>query len=268
MENVKEYIEQALSILPNPKKSLGQNFLFDESALTFLSQIENEPTLEIGGGLGNLSHYLKERSDDLNVVELDKTLFKFLSEQFVNDKNVKIINDDILKIDISSYEQIVGSLPYYITSDILAKLLTESHAKRINIMIQVDAYKRIFAKFLHPDFNPLSVLLTFLVVKKETKIVSRRYFIPQPHVDSIIINMHLDYEKLKDVDIKQFYLFVKKCFMNPHKTILNNLSFVTHLEKSALEKILKEIDIDVSKRPAAIEAKSYLTLYQSIIKSI
>ncbi len=267
MENVKEYIEQALSILPSPKKSLGQNFLFDETALSFLSQIENVPTLEIGGGLGNLSYFLKEKSENLTIVELDKTLFKFLSEQFRDDELVKVINDDVLKIDISTYAQIVGSLPYYITSDIIAKLLTEGRAKRINIMIQIDAYERIFAKFPSLDFNPLSVLLNFLVSEKEIKKVNRRFFIPKPHVDSIIINMRLDYEKLKDVNIKQFYSFVKKCFMNPRKTILNNLSLFTHLDKNTLGKLLSEINIDPLKRPATIDHINYLKLYKHLIKT-
>lgn len=265
MKNVKEYIEQALNILPKPHKSLGQNFLFDESSLTFLSQIDNVPTLEIGGGLGNLSFFLKARTNNLTVIELDKVLAKFLNEQFLDDGEVKIVNEDILKFDLSSFNQIVGSLPYYITSDIIAKLLTESRASRINIMIQVDAYERIFAKFPSQDFNPLAVLLSFLVNKKEVKKVNRRYFIPQPHVDSIIINMELDYSKLSDVNVKEFYSFVKKCFMNPRKTILNNLSFLSSFTKSDLEKILNSLDINPLLRPAAIESNKYLLLYKALI---
>lgn len=265
MKNVKEYIEQALNILPKPHKSLGQNFLFDETALSFLSQIDNSPTLEIGGGLGNLSFFLKEKTNNLTIVELDKVLAKFLNEQFLNDEEVKIVNEDILKFNILPYSQIVGSLPYYITSDIIAKLLTESQALRINIMIQIDAYERIFAKFPSQDFNPLGVLLSFLVRKKEVKKVNRRYFIPQPHVDSIIINMELDRSTLSDINIKQFYLFVKKCFMNPRKTILNNLSFLNIFNKTELEKILNRLDINPLLRPAAIEAKKYLLLYKVLM---
>lgn len=263
---VKSYVEEALKLLGEPKKSLGQNYLIDERYLSILSDVDKKNTLEIGGGLGNLTHYLEMNASSLDVVELDKSSFIFLKEQFKDYVHVCVYNENILKFDISEYEQIVGSLPYYITSDIIVKILIEGNCSLSRIMIQSDAYKRIFAPFGKEGYNPISILSTFLCDTKVLAYVSRNAFIPKPHVDSVILSLTFNHDQCLIGNKKQFYYFLKKCFLHPRKTILNNLIKGTSFEKEKIECVLNQVGIQNNLRPEDIKPKSYLTLYETLLK--
>src|SRR5574344_2530045 len=109
------------------KKSLGQNFLKNEniclSIASYLKLEKNVPVLEIGPGRGALTKYLVKDFEDLTVVELDTNLSNYLTEMF---PSINVINQNIMKTDVSKYEGIIGNIPYNITTEILVLLVKKA----------------------------------------------------------------------------------------------------------------------------------------------
>lgn len=141
-------------------KSLGQNFLVDEDIIKNTVQkadiTKNDLVIEIGPGLGTLTNELLEYAGYVISVELDKKMVEILKERFFLFDNLEIINEDILKLDLSKiikkhgYEhvKIVANLPYYITTPIIMKLLEENRAdfESITVMVQKEVAERLCAK--------------------------------------------------------------------------------------------------------------------------
>ena len=120
-------------------KNLGQNFLIDDTALQDIANganiEENDLVIEIGPGLGSLTKLLLEKARKVICIELDKKMVKILNERFSIYKNLEIINDDVLKINLDELIKlekendiniknikVVANLPYYITTPIIMKL--------------------------------------------------------------------------------------------------------------------------------------------------
>ena len=140
-------------------KKLGQNFLVDSEAINSIVASANltkkDMVIEIGPGLGTLTSMLIEKAGKVIAIELDDRMIKILGDRFLLYDNFELINEDVLKVDLSSlieknseFENIkvVANLPYYITTPIIMKLL-ENRLKieSITIMIQKEVAERIVA---------------------------------------------------------------------------------------------------------------------------
>ena len=146
--NLKNILEKN-GIVPN--KALGQNFLIDETALERIAELSTEddlPVLEIGAGLGSLTEKLAQRTEKVAAVEIDKVLFKVLTQTFAGKPNVQLIRADFLKISTAEIISLFGgasfnvaaNLPYYITSPICEKLADPAFPiKRMVLMMQQEA---------------------------------------------------------------------------------------------------------------------------------
>ena len=137
-----------------PNKKLGQNFLIDEDALDVISSNVNQAdvVLEIGPGIGSLTNLLLEKAKQVICVELDPKMCKILNERFFLYKNFTLIQNDILKVDLSPFIEMYGSnlkvvanLPYYITTSIITELL-KAKISDITILIQKEVADRICCK--------------------------------------------------------------------------------------------------------------------------
>ena len=180
------------------KKSLGQNFLVDENILNkivSIVKIKNKSILEIGPGTGNLtSHILKNGSKKLIVVEKDKNLSIFLKKRF-KDK-IKIINDDILKIDEKGiYKEkliVFGNLPYNISTEILAKWILNLENNDywfdfLILMFQKEVANRIISKFNSSNYGRLSILANWRLDIQKICDIAPSSFSPKPKVDSSLL---------------------------------------------------------------------------------
>ena len=112
-----------------PDKDLGQNFLIDSQVCSRIADAlelsDKDNALEIGGGLGSLTHFLVNKSKNLDVVDIDTRMCNFLQTVYKNSE-ANIINFDIRKVDVSNYTKIIGNLPYYITTELVTFLLENS----------------------------------------------------------------------------------------------------------------------------------------------
>ena len=218
-------------------KSLGQNFLTDKSIIDEIiegADIGPEDTVvEIGPGIGVITREAARRAKRVIAVEIDKNLIPILDETLAGLDNVKVINEDILKLDTKQLVsgekpenvKIMGNLPYYITTPIIMKLLEEGvKAESITIMMQKEVADRIKALPGTKAYGALSVAVQYYCTAEKILEVPRSAFIPQPNVDSAVLRLFMRREKPAELtDEKLFFKCVKAGFSQRRKTLLNSM---------------------------------------------
>lgn len=218
-----------------PLKKFGQNFLCDENILRKIAEAACPPescVLEIGMGLGALTHALAKRSSSLVTVEIDRGLIRAQKEDIGLPENAVIVEGDILQTDLAvvteKYFQgkpfyVCGNLPYYITAPILLRLLEAPLPIRaITAMVQKEVAERLAAKPGDPSYSALTALAGYYGTPQLLFTVSSGCFYPAPEVDSAIIQIRLDTIH-PDVPFSSYRDIVNRAFAMRRKTLLNNL---------------------------------------------
>ena len=186
------------------KKSLGQNFLIDTNILNrivdFADLTDDSGAIEIGPGIGALTEQLAKRSKKVTAFEIDQRLLPILADTLSPYDNVKIIHADILKANVgqaiveefTDHQDImvVANLPYYVTTPIILKLLSEDLPIRgIVCMLQKEVAERIAAKPGTKEYGSLSIAIQYHTIAETVMIVPKTVFVPQPNVDSAVIRL-------------------------------------------------------------------------------
>ena len=247
------------------KKEVGQNFLVDpslaEKTVSLLLDPSEGPILEIGPGAGSLTYFLIEKGYRGTAVDIDEGLVLKLQEDFAFDSDFKIERANALKVDYRPYVQLIGNLPYYITSSLIETFLFEApKAKRGVFMVQKEAYERLTAGPGTRDYSPLSIMFSLLGQAKKAFLVPPSSFQPAPHVESLVFAY--DFLEGRDLErAKEFHAFLKKCFALRRKTLANNLKKFYPAE--ILDKSLKELGLQ-SARAEALKSPLLETLFQKL----
>jgi 16S rRNA (adenine1518-N6/adenine1519-N6)-dimethyltransferase len=251
----------------HPSKSFGQNFLIDENALDLIASDVNKDDVivEIGPGLGTLTAILAEKAKKVYAVELDKRMVAILKDRFMLYKNIEIINEDILKVDINSLDKnikVVANLPYYITTQIVTSLL-DAKVGDITILIQKEVADRICAKPGDKDAGAITYLVNYYADCEFKGIVSKECFIPSPKVESAVVNIkRLDKPRVKVNDEKLFFEIIKANFSQRRKTIINSLSNL--INKNDFVKILEELNIPVNVRGENLTIEQFAAIANKV----
>lgn len=236
----------------HPVKSLGQNFLFDQNIIKKIANvvnIENKNVLEIGTGLGHLTKTLVSKAKKVVTIEVDKKLIPYLNEEFKDTNNLKIINQDFLKIDLANLITkefandnqviVIANLPYYLTSPIILKLLENvKFFSAFVLMMQKEVSQRLNAKVNTKAYSNLSVMCQFYCQVKVVFDVKPQSFFPAPKVTSSVVLFQVKDDINLD-DEKQFWIFVRSCFASKRKTLVNNLT--KYLAKEAANELIKSL---------------------------
>jgi 16S rRNA (adenine1518-N6/adenine1519-N6)-dimethyltransferase len=252
-----------------PDKSLGQNFLQDDSALRKIisvSQIAPSDTvLEIGPGLGSLTRYLAISAKEVIAVELDKSLLPILSSVVKGFENIRVIQGDILKIKIadlfkSDSYQVVANIPYYITSAIIRHLLeSQPKPKSIVLTVQKEVAQRICAK---P--GDMSLLALSVQVFGQPEIVAEipsDAFFPEPNVDSSVIRLDIFSEPaIPAIYLDSFFRLAKAGFSQKRKTLRNSISAGLSISVGDAEELIKKSGIDPKRRAETLSISEWTTL--------
>lgn len=241
----------------NPKKSLGQHWLFDIDALDAMADSadvsKGDNVLEIGPGLGTLTQILLERGAHVTAVEVDNELYTKLFERDYGQfqKNLKVINEDILKFDLTSMPadyKIVANIPYYLTSN-LVRLISETpnQPSVAAVLIQKEVAQRAAAA--PGNLSILGVTAQYSWEVDLGRLVSADMFTPPPKVDSqiLILKRRLD-PLFDDVDSKKYFRVVKAGFSQRRKTLLNSLSGGLALDKAVVRQACSDAGIDPGRR--------------------
>lgn len=257
-------------------KSLGQNFLTDKNIIDNIIEAsnigENDLVIEIGPGIGVITKEAAAKAGSVIAVEIDKNLIPILQETLADETNVKIINRDILKTDLTAVIEeekknfpqmesvrIIGNLPYYITTPIIMKLLEDGvPADSITVMMQKEVADRIKAAPGNKERGALSVAVQYYCQVVKVTDVPKEVFVPAPKVDSTVLR--LDIRKEKPVELKDDKLFfkaVKSGFAQRRKTLLNSLASGTDLGKDKIGQILEEAGIDPGRRAETLDIDEF-----------
>jgi 16S rRNA (adenine1518-N6/adenine1519-N6)-dimethyltransferase len=218
---------------PQRKARLGQNFLIDRDAtrriVEALGDVSQKTVIEIGPGKGAITHMLAGRARQLIAVEFDRRFAAELGMQYGLRKNVEIIEADVLAVNLDTLvpekADVVGNLPYYITSDILLKLFDFHHKfDTIVIMVQKEVADRIAARPGSRDYGLLTVTTQLFSNAEKLFTLPPSAFSPPPKVHSTVLRLHMAAKAdLLGVDADKFLAFLKLAFALKRKTLLNNL---------------------------------------------
>lgn len=258
-------------------KRLGQNFLIDLNVLhsiTELADINQQDTvLEIGPGIGSLTEQLAKSAGQVIAYEIDRKLIPILAETLAPYKNVRVVNQDVLKADFSNFAdvqslKIVANLPYYITTPILFYLLNAGlDFKSITVMMQKEVAERLQAKIGSKAYGELSLAIQYRTHVTIPLQVPRRAFMPSPNVDSAVVILTpktgfkpFPYEK-------ELFSLIKAAFAHRRKSLVNNLLFRygrTDDHRARIEKSLSDCALDLSIRGERLSLENYEQLFLSL----
>lgn len=252
------------------KKSLGQNFLIDKNFVDKIvdaAEIENQNVLEIGPGIGTITYEMAKLAKKVVAIEIDQTLIPILEENLGEFENAKVINEDILKVDLKKLVEeefngesfkVVSNLPYYITTPIIEMLITTGIAcEDMTIMVQKEVAERMVASESSKEYSSLSVFIKFYTDAKVVINLPKSVFMPQPKIDSTILNLKL---RLYDDKVNQDMLFklVRAGFNKRRKTILNSLSDV--VAKDDLKLAFEKLNLVENLRAENLSLDDYINL--------
>ena len=263
-------------------KGLGQNFLINPSVCPRIAEMGNARKdfgiIEIGTGFGVLTAELAQRACKVVAVEIDNRLMPVLNETLSGYDNVKIIYDDILKVDLDHIIRedfeglsvaVCANLPYYLTSPIIMRLLElRLPIKSITVMVQKEAAKRLCASLGTRDAGAITVAINYFADAKMLFSVSRGSFMPMPKVDSCVIRLDIKDKTPKGVkDEAFFFKTVKAAFSQRRKTLANSVSSSMGLPKDMVSDIIRESGIDVSVRPEQMSMDDFIRFSNLLINS-
>lgn len=249
-------------------KSLGQNFLIDKSVLEDIvegAQVNKDDfIIEIGPGVGTLTRELLKKAKKVCAVELDSDLIPILREELKEYANFEIINEDALHIDFSEAigeeksVKLVANLPYYVTTPIISKLLTEKYKfDSLTIMIQKEVGERIAASPDCKEYGALSLLVQYYCDASIIRKVSPSSFVPQPKVESIVLRLdRLEEPKVKVKNEKLFFEVIRDSFNMRRKTLWNALK-VLNLNSDSMTKVFQDAGIDPKRRGETLSIQEF-----------
>lgn len=259
------------------QKKFGQNFLIDEHVLDKIIRAAgigpDDFVLEIGPGIGTMTQYLSCAARKVVAVEIDRALIPILEDTLDGFENVRVINDDILKVDIGKLAQeendgrpikVVANLPYYITTPIIMGLF-ENHVpiQSITVMVQKEVADRMQVGPGTKDYGALSLAVQYYAKPYIAANVPPNCFMPRPKVGSAVIRLDR-YEKppVEVSDEKMMFRLIRASFNQRRKTLANGLKNSPELDftKEEIEQAIDSLGKGPSVRGEVLTLEEFAAL--------
>lgn len=266
------------------KHSLGQNFIEDEALLEQLAEYSlvtsEDSVLEIGPGFGALTKPLARRAKQVVSLEIDQTLFPILNVALEHYDNASVVHGDVMKTDLAALAaekfgegcslRVAANLPYYITTDVLTKLLlTLPQAKSIAVMIQKEVGDKLLSRPGDEGYGPLAILCQYFCEVQRAVDVPAACFNPPPKVDSSFMVL-TRYEE-KPVAAKNEALLlklIKGAFAMRRKTLVNNLIACFPMDREQAGAVLEAAGLDAQCRAESLSIAQLCALADEIDRLI
>ena len=232
--------------------------------------------LEIGPGRGHLTLCLAMRARNVLAVELDGDLLPILRAKLADCKNCAVIHGDILKIDLfkaasrfSGRFKIIGNIPYYLTSELLIRLLTSGLPfDSLSVMVQAEAAEKITAFPGKKGYGPLSIYSAFYSKASVRLMIPAECFVPPPRVESAFVRLDmLDEPRVKVTDVVKFFMFIERSFTFRRKTLTNNLLAGTLMTRDVIIDCIKETGLPSDIRAERMSLEDFAALFLSLSKT-
>lgn len=260
-------------------KAMGQNFLINPSVCPRMAEMcgadDKTGVLEIGPGIGVLTNELCKIAKKVVSVELDTRLLPVLEETLAEHENFKVINADVMKLDLNKVIEeefegmdvvVCANLPYYITSPIIMKLLEDKlPIKALTVMVQKEAADRLCAKVGSRESGAVTVAVNYYSEAEKLFGVSRGSFMPAPNVDSAVIRLNVAEKPRVEVkDEKLFFKMIKSAFAQRRKTISNSITSGLSLSKESFKEACEKAGISTTARAEALALDELAKLSNAI----
>ena len=263
-------------------KGLGQNFLINPSVCPRMAEMGNAQPgwgiIEIGAGFGVLTAELAQRADKVVCVEIDSRLLPILDETLHDFDNIKIINQDVLKVDLAQLIRdefpgmkvaVCANLPYYITSPIIMNILeAKLPIESLTVMVQKEAAQRICAVPGSREVGAVSIAVQYYARPQILFPVSRGSFMPAPDVDSAVIRLDILSEPSVAVRKEEdFFRVVKGAFSQRRKTLSNTLSSAFKMDKPSVNQWLERAGVSPSLRAEQLSMEQFAAISNSLTEN-
>ncbi len=254
-----------------PKKSLGQNFLFDPNVLARIVEIaevtEYDSVLEVGPGLGHLTKHLAEAAGEVTAVELDNRFIPILNQELALYPNVSIIHGDILDQNPNTLFEgpykVVANVPYYITGAILRHLLSAQNKPTCMVLtVQKEVAERVTA--VPPKMSLLAVSVQYYGHAQLATTLKAGAFWPRPGIDSAVLRIDLHpHPLLPPQQEKQFFTLVKVGFSQKRKQLQKNLRQLG-ISREQIDAALDNAGIDGRRRAETLTIAEWQSLQRAL----
>ena len=258
------------------KKKFGQNFLKDINIvkrIVDVSEVDKDSlVIEVGPGGGVMTRELASRAKNVLAYEIDADLEDELYKRLDGFDNIDILFQDFLTSDLVSdvsnydYDKLyfVSNVPYYITTPILLKIIESGlNFNKIVIMVQKEVGDRFTTLPGSREYGSITVLLNYFYDIRKEFFVSRKQFVPEPNVDSLIVSFSPRKEKLKLNDFKLFEKLIRDSFQFKRKTLRNNLK---NYDLKKIEEVLSEYGYDLTVRAEMLSTEIFVKISNALRK--
>lgn len=261
-------------------KALGQNFITDANLLDAIVAdsgiTQSDVVVEIGTGAGTLTRAIAKVAKKVYSFEVDRNLEAVLALSLQGVENAEVVFRDVLKMSDEQLESVVGkkfkvvaNLPYYITTPLAMRFIESTlDVESITIMVQKEVALRFVAKPNTPDYSAITLAIEMAGEAQITRNVSRTMFYPSPNVDSAVVRIDIDRNKLDGENVALLHKLVRSSFAMRRKTLANNLSVAFKIDKQTAAQIIEDAGFSPMVRGEALSLEEYKKLSKSLEKSI
>jgi len=256
------------------KKKFGQNFLKDISLVKKIVSIgevdENSLVIEVGPGGAIMTRELALVAKNVLAYEIDRDLSFELCRRLNGLNNVDVLFQDFLdsdlREDVKNYEfqklLFISNVPYYITTPIIFKLINSGlEFQKIVMMVQKEVGERFTTLPGNREYGAITVLLNYYFdVKKELN-VSRKQFVPEPNVDSMVVSFSNRKSQPKLIDEEFFIKLVRDSFQFKRKNLKNNLK---NYDLNVVSDVLVKYNYDLTVRAENLSYLFFVDLANSL----
>lgn len=271
MEMKMKDVLQATSFRFN--KALGQNFISDTNLLKGIVAdsgiTPDDVVVEIGTGAGTLTRQIASVAKQVYSFEVDQNLIPVHQLSLNGIDNLQVIFRDVLKMKDDEFKSIVGegefkvvaNLPYYITTPLIMRFLeSDLSVTSLTIMVQEEVGRRLVAKPNTADYSAITLAVLLRGEGTITRKVGRNMFYPAPNVDSAVVRIDVDKDKLAGENKALIHKLVRSAFLMRRKTLVNNLNASFGLSKAEAAEKLIAAGLDERVRGEALSLEDYVNL--------
>ena len=265
------------------KKKFGQNFITDGNLLQKIVDAgevgPDDVIIEVGPGAATLTKALARQAKAVIAIEIDGDLIPIIEETMAEFDNFYLVQGDALRLNLDALIveklgaphrcKVIANLPYYITTPLVMHFLEQSFSiDRIVIMVQKEVAERFAAQPGTKDYGAITVSLQYYGAVRNAFLVPRQMFIPQPDVDSAVVDIMPWMEKpLQADDEALFHRLVKAAFGQRRKT-LNNALKTLNLDTPLLQSALTACHIDGTRRGETLSVAEFVALSNAISSAL